>query len=121
MTLVDRIMLGSPVLFICVHPDDEVLVGPLIALAAEISSAHVQCLSAGQSGWNLSSTVTGGTLGELRVEELKKACAILGATCHCNGYQSGTSVADENQAVAEGEEAARARWEKYGESQDHWL
>ena len=70
MTIVERILHGSPLLFIGAHPDDELIVGPLLAFAAETSTAHVVCVTQGQSGWNLAATVPDRSLGQLRVEEL---------------------------------------------------
>jgi len=115
MTIVEHISRGAPLIFIGAHPDDEVLVGPLLAFAAERSHAHVQCVTQGQSGWNLADTVCDRTLGQLRVGELEQACRVLGASCQCLGFISGTSTAHASHAVAEDETAASARWKETGE------
>ncbi len=111
MSIRDRITEGKTLVFIGAHPDDEVLVGPLLAFAADHSAAHVECITSGEAGWNLLGAVHDRTLGDLRCEELRKACGVLGASYHVLGYVNGNSTAhDAGIAVAEDEEAAVARW-----------
>ncbi|MEI7767667.1 MAG: PIG-L family deacetylase [Phycisphaerae bacterium] len=114
--IVGAILDGRPMTFLGAHPDDESLVGPLLAFAADHTAVKVVCVTSGQSGWNLGPANLTRTLSALRETELSRACEVLGASVQVLGLTNGTSTAHpEGLAVAESEEQAMARWEAKGE------
>lgn len=107
---------GAHAVFIGAHPDDEALVGPLLAFAADHSRASLLCVTAGHSGWNFLPTDTTRTLAQVRSAELEKACAILGITCRGLGYANGMSKAHpEGLAVHDDEVTSDLRWKTSAE------
>jgi LmbE family N-acetylglucosaminyl deacetylase len=116
MDIIDDILQGLNVVFIGAHPDDECLVGPLLAFAADYSSASVLCLTKGESGRNLRQGNNQLTLGAVRQEELAKGCVVLGVACRTLDYTNGRSKAHpQGIAVAEDEKQSSARWQKTNE------
>jgi LmbE family N-acetylglucosaminyl deacetylase len=114
--LLNAILDGKPMTFLGAHPDDESLVGPLLAFAADHTAAKVVCVTSGQSGWNLGPADLTRTFSALREAELSRACEALGASVQVLGLTNGTSTAHpDGLAAAESEEQALARWEAKGE------
>lgn len=116
MDIIDAIVGGSRLVFVGAHPDDEVLIGPLLPFAASRSSAAVISVTNGQGGWNLAGNLAPRCLGEVRAAEFERACAVTGATGWLLGCTNGISTAHpEGVAVAEDEQAADRRWNAKGE------
>ena len=94
----------SGLLVITAHPDDEVLIagGALAARAAAGEPAGVVCLTRGEHGPIADSALaTRETLGEIRVDELRAACAQLGAELvRCYRRQDGNLSWSDGAGIA---------------------
>jgi len=66
------------------HPDDECFAfGGALALAAERGvETYVVCLTDGQAASNRGDAATGEALGEMRRDEFRRSCEVLGVTHH---------------------------------------
>lgn len=93
-------------LVVTAHPDDESLIagGVLAACAAAGAPTAVVCLTRGEWGPIADPALaTPETLGDVRVSELKAACAALGVEyVHCCEHSDGNlAAADDDEVVAE--------------------
>ncbi len=113
---IERLRAEDVVVFVGAHPDDETLVGPLLAYCADHAAALVVAsLTRGQSGWNLGLEDLTRTLAEVREAEFASAVAALGGAPVTYDYINGTSTAHpEGLAVSDLEETAVARWRSPG-------
>ncbi|MCX7012048.1 MAG: PIG-L family deacetylase [Candidatus Sumerlaeota bacterium] len=112
LDLIDR---GKSLMLVSAHPDDETIVGALLARAAERSRACVACLTNGEGGRNLVAPVYDAELAEIRAKELTEACAVLGAELFLLGFWNGLPGGVRNPANArETPEEAIARWRRSG-------
>ena len=74
------------------HPDDECFgFGGALALAADRGiETYVVCLTDGQAATNRGDAASGAALGEMRREEFRASCEVLGVTQHeLMDYQDG--------------------------------
>jgi LmbE family N-acetylglucosaminyl deacetylase len=74
------------------HPDDECFAfGGALALAADRGiETYVICLTDGQAATNRGDAATGEALGQMRREEFRRSCEVLGVTHHeLMDYQDG--------------------------------
>ena len=112
----DRLDANAGVVFVGAHPDDETLIGPLLAYAADHGKeAVVISLTPGESGWNLDKEDLTRTLAQVRQEEFQAAMALLRVTPVMMGYVNGLSKAHpRGLAVSETEKPALARWRSDG-------
>jgi len=113
--ILDQIDRGKSLMLVSAHPDDETIVGALLARAAEKSRACVVCLTKGEGGRNLVAPVYDAELAEVRATELAEACAVLGAELVILGFWNGLPGGVRNPANAvETPEQAIARWRSSG-------
>ncbi|NLF33229.1 MAG: PIG-L family deacetylase [Planctomycetes bacterium] len=114
--LLDRLQADDVVVFVGAHPDDETLVGPLLAYCADhCRELVVVSLTRGQSGWNLAGEDLTRTLAEVRQAEFASAVGRLGGEPVTWEYVNGTSTAHpQGLAVRDVEETAVARWRSPG-------
>jgi LmbE family N-acetylglucosaminyl deacetylase len=112
----DRLDGNAVIVFVGAHPDDETLVGPLLAYAADRGKeVIVVCLTPGESGWNLDKEDLTRTLAQVRQAEFQAAMSALGATAVMWDYVNGLSKAHpRGLAVLELEQPALARWKTDG-------
>lgn len=112
----DRLDADAVVVFVGAHPDDETLIGPLLAYAADhAKEAVVVSLTPGEGGWNLDKEDMTRTLAQVRQAEFQAALAVLGATPVLLDYVNGLSKAHpQGLAVSETEQPALARWRSDG-------
>ncbi len=115
-SFVDGLQDDDVVVFVGAHPDDETLVGPLLAYSAErCREVVVVSLTKGESGWNLAKEDLTRTLAEVRAEEFDSAVRTLGATPVTFDYVNGVSKAHpDGLAVLDEEETAVRRWRSPG-------
>jgi len=113
---VERVGQDDVVVFVGAHPDDETLVGPLMAYCADrCRQLVVVSLTKGESGWNLAKEDLTQTLAQVRQKEFASAVATLGGTPVTFDYVNGISKAHpEGLAVLDVEETAVRRWRSAG-------
>jgi LmbE family N-acetylglucosaminyl deacetylase len=114
--LIKRLAKKDVVVFVGAHPDDETLVGPVLAFCADqCRELVVVSLTKGESGWNLAKEDLTQTLAQVRWKEFVSAVRTLGGTPIAFDYVNGTSKAHpEGLAVLDLEETAVARWRAPG-------
>ena len=113
--LLDWLRAGKSLMFVGAHPDDETVVGPLLARAAELSRAIVVCFTKGEGGRNLTGPQLDGALAEIRARELAAACEALGVEHRILGFWNGLPGGLRNPENArETPQQALARWGKSG-------
>ncbi len=110
-SILDRFQPDAVVMFVGVHPDDETLISPLLAFAADrCREVIVFSLTRGESGWNLHKENLTRTLAQVREAELQAAAKILGATPIAFDYINGTTQAHpDGLAVLDLEQQAATR------------
>lgn len=86
--LLDLLSSGMRLMYVGAHPDDEVVVGPLLARAAELTEVLVVCLTDGGGGENRGGVTLAGSLGEARALELAAACKVLGVEHRLLGFEN---------------------------------
>lgn len=104
------------VVFVGAHPDDETLVGPLLAYCADhCRELLVVSLTKGESGWNLAMEDLTQTLAQVRAKEFDWAVRTLGGTPVTFDYVNGTSRAHpQGLAVLDLKDTAHRRWRAPG-------
>lgn len=90
-SLVESVQRGDRVLFIGAHPDDELTVAAFLTRAAETAEVMVLCLTRGEGGRDRSGLNLGDSIGEIRSEELKRSCDILGVDVRILGFSNGAA------------------------------
>lgn len=115
-SFVERLQEKDVVVFVGAHPDDETLVGPLLAYCADhCRELVVVSLTKGESGWNLGKEDLTQTLAQVRKKEFGSAVRTLGGTPVTFDYVNGTSRAHpQGLAVLDLEETAVQRWRAPG-------
>lgn len=128
-SLWESITNGKRLMFVGAHPDDETLVDPLLAYAAEKSKAKVLHFTRGKSGYNRTGPEMDHELAKVRSAEMAAAAEVLGVEhdflSFYNGfpYPAGTTGNSVEEAVQrwkacgagdETPERAVARWCKQG-------
>jgi LmbE family N-acetylglucosaminyl deacetylase len=115
-SFVERLQDKDVVVFVGAHPDDETLVGPLLAYCADrCRQLVVVSLTKGESGWNLGREDLTQTLAQVREKEFDAAVRALGGTAVTFDYVNGTSRAHpQGLAVLDLEETAHRRWRAQG-------
>lgn len=115
-SFVEQLRNTDVVVFVGAHPDDETLLGPLLAYCADrCRQLVVVSLTKGESGWNLGREDLTQTLAQVREKEFDAAVRALGGTAVTFDYVNGTSSAHpEGVAVLEMEEPAHRRWRAPG-------
>lgn len=79
-TKMSELIFSGPILGIFAHPDDESFAaGGFLALASKFHPVYILTLTAGEAGISHSGLSTQ-NLGEIRKNELEKACQILGVS-----------------------------------------
>jgi LmbE family N-acetylglucosaminyl deacetylase len=113
----DLVTPGCVVAFIGAHPDDETVVGSLLAFCAEHArEVWVVALTRGEAGWNLDKEDRTRTLAAIREVELAEALAVLKAKPILFDYVNGVSKNHpDGLAVAEPEGPAIERWNTKGD------
>jgi LmbE family N-acetylglucosaminyl deacetylase len=116
-SLLDLVTRGAVVVFIGSHPDDETVVGSLLAYIADrANDVWVVSLTRGEAGWNLDKEDRSRTLTAVREVEFAEAVSILKAKPVLFDYVNGVSKAHpEGLAVAEAEDPAMLRWDTKGD------
>lgn len=116
-SFLDLVTPGSVVAFIGAHPDDETVVGSLLAFCADrAKDVWVVSLTRGAAGWNLDKEDRSRTLNDIRTDEFAEALAILNAKPVMFDYVNGVSMAHpDGLAVAEPEAPAIERWNTKGD------
>ena len=109
----------SAIMFVGAHPDDEQVIGPLLAYCADTCrDVVVVLLTRGQSGWNLAAADNNRTLAQVRERELARATRILGCVPVTLDYVNGVSRAHPGGlAVHDPAEQAVNRWEAHHKKQ----
>lgn len=76
--------MGLKLMCVVAHPDDECFgFGGALALAADRGiETYVVCLTDGQAASNRGDAATSAALGEMRREEFRRSCKVLGVTQH---------------------------------------
>jgi len=113
---IDGLREEDVVVFVGAHPDDETLVGPLLAYCADrCRELVVVSLTKGESGWNLGKEDLTQTLAQVRAKEFDSAVRTLGGTAVTFDYVNGRSRAHpEGLAVLDLKDAAHRRWKAPG-------
>ncbi len=111
-SFVERLQEKDVVVFVGAHPDDETLVGPLLAYCADrCRELVVVSLTKGESGWNLAKEDLTQTLAQVRSKEFDSAVRTLGGMAVTFDYVNGTSRAHpQGLAVLDLKETAHRRW-----------
>ena len=110
-SILDLIQPDAVVMFVGVHPDDETLVAPLLAYAADRCREVIMfSLTQGESGWNLHKEDLTRTMAQVRHAEFRAAAEILACTPIMFDYVNGTSKAHpDGLAVLDLEDQAKTR------------
>ena len=76
--------MGLKLMCVTAHPDDECFAfGGALALAADRGiETYVVCLTDGRAATNRGDAATSAALGEMRREEFRRSCEVLGVTQH---------------------------------------
>lgn len=100
------------VIFVGAHPDDETLMSPILAYAADICKKVVIVSSTkGESGWNLFKEDLSRTLAQVRQAEFEKSVKILNSVPVMYTYTNGlTRAHPKGLAVLDLKEPAFNRW-----------
>ena len=98
--------------FVGAHPDDETMIGPVLAYAADrCKMVAVICLTKGESGWNLDKEDLTRTLAEVRNAEFERCQKVLKTRPIMLSYTNGlTRAHPKGLAVLDLVDAAVKRW-----------
>jgi LmbE family N-acetylglucosaminyl deacetylase len=111
---------NSVIMFVGAHPDDESLVGPLLAFSADkCKKVCVVSATKGESGRNLYQEDLTRTLAEVRAEEFKDALSILNCEPIFLNYINGISQSHpQGLAILDLEQSSYARWRTKGDNKE---
>jgi LmbE family N-acetylglucosaminyl deacetylase len=117
-SLVERLRKDDVLVFVGAHPDDETLLGPVLAYCADhCREVVVVSLTRGEAGYNLGREDLTRTLAQVRTAEFEAAVRKLGGTPVMYDYVNGLSRAHpRGLAVQEPQEAAFQRWRAQGDN-----
>jgi LmbE family N-acetylglucosaminyl deacetylase len=115
-SIMEQLDRDAVIVFVGAHPDDETLIGPLLAYAADhCKEAVAVSVTKGESGWNLYKEDLTQTLAQVRQKEFLSAMSILKVTPVMLSYINGLTTAHpEGLAVLDPEAAALKRWKAGG-------
>lgn len=116
-SLLDRLTGEAVVMFVGAHPDDETMIGPLMAYCGDrCRELFIVSLTRGDGGHNLGTEDLTRRLTEVRDAEMTAAVGIFGGTPVTFGYVNGASRAHpDGLAVLDSAETARRRWQTCGD------